>query len=162
MHGPWAATGHTPFGKALRRFSVGPCHACRRGRVRRLLGLSKVGAGRLGTWRPRCCNTDRVIGRFLAMVCTSGAPGDRGRTDNAPSAFLRSRPILSAIPRARRQNRKHSPSAPIGGRASTAAALHDACELGCRTPASSEADISRGEVWLPTMCAIGHAFAPSL
>jgi hypothetical protein len=40
--------GHVPLAPSLRRFSVGPCHACRRGRLRPLLGLSKVGAGRLG------------------------------------------------------------------------------------------------------------------
>jgi hypothetical protein len=38
--GPGAATGHTPFGKALRCFSVGPCHACRRGRFRSFKNMS--------------------------------------------------------------------------------------------------------------------------
>ena len=64
---PWAATGHTPFGQALRCFSVWPCHACRRGRFRRLLGLSKVGARRLGTWRPHCSNTDRHSGALASL-----------------------------------------------------------------------------------------------
>ena len=67
MHGPWAATRHTPFGKALRRFSVRPCYACRCGRVCHLVGLSKIGAGRLGSWRPHCCNSG----------CYSGALDDR-------------------------------------------------------------------------------------
>jgi hypothetical protein len=79
MHGPWAATGHTSFGQALRCFSVGACHACRRGRFRRLLGLSKGRAGRMGPWRPHCSNTDRYTGalddrraRRLGNGCPSG------------------------------------------------------------------------------------------
>jgi hypothetical protein len=78
MHGPWTATGHTPFGEALRRFSVRPCNACRRGRVRRLVGLFEVGAGRLGPWRPHCSNTDRYPGALddgRARRLGHGCPG---------------------------------------------------------------------------------------
>src|SRR6478735_2164091 len=98
MHGSWAATGHTSVRQALRCFSVGPCHACRRGRFRRLLGLSKVRAGRLGTWRPHCSNTDRYSGalddrrarrlgnRYPGGTLCAAAPSERRTSDGGPQA----------------------------------------------------------------------------
>src|SRR6478735_4758182 len=105
MHGSWAATGHTSVRQALRCFSVGPCHACRRGRFRRLLGLSKVRAGRMGTWRPHCSNTDRYTGalddrraRRLGNRCPGGTLCAAAvRTPNVrrgrPASVSRTKPL---------------------------------------------------------------------
>ena len=105
MHGSWAATGHTSVRQALRCFSVGPCHACRRGRFRRLLGLSKVRAGRMGTWRPHCSNPDRYSGalddrraRRLGNRCPGGTLCAAAvRTPNVrrgrPASVSRTKPL---------------------------------------------------------------------
>jgi hypothetical protein len=77
VHGPRRDIPRS--GKPYDAFPSGHAIACRRGRFRRLLGLSKVGARRLGTWRPHCSNTDRHSGalddrraRRLGNGCPSG------------------------------------------------------------------------------------------
>jgi len=49
MHGPWAATGHTSFGQALRCFSVGACASRRESKranaPRELVAFSPAEAG---------------------------------------------------------------------------------------------------------------------
>jgi hypothetical protein len=109
MHGPWAATGHTAFGEALRRFSVGPCHACRRGRLRPLLGLSKVGAGRLGSWRPHRCNTDRYSGALDDGRARRFGNGGDNRTMSA-AAVRRLKKVAISAAELLRLRRKILPS----------------------------------------------------
>jgi hypothetical protein len=96
MHGSWAATGHTSVGQALRCFSVGPCHACRRGRFRRLLGLSKVRAGRLGNWRRHCSNTDRYSGALDDRRARRFGDGCDNRTMYAAAVRTPKRAAISA------------------------------------------------------------------
>ena len=75
----------TTLGQALRRLSFRPRHACRRGRLRRLLGISKVGAGRLGTGRPGCCNAHRPAGALDDGCRCRLGHGDSGRALSSAS-----------------------------------------------------------------------------
>ena len=91
VHDPWPPPWHSAFGQSLRCVSLRPCHACRRDRVRRLLGISEVGAARVVARRACCRNPDRLAGA-LDDGCSRGPRDGRCRGALSSASVSRGRP----------------------------------------------------------------------
>ena len=85
-------------GKAYDAFPSGHAMHVGAGRVRRLLGLSQVGADRVGNWRPHCSNADRPAGALDDRRARGPGDGSPGGTVSAAAVRRREPGGLGGAP----------------------------------------------------------------